>query len=97
MRVDQDCQRGLAQHVNEARRDHHTARIKGAFGRSAAEKANGGDASVANADVARVPGRTCAVNDVAVADDEVVRRGLGVESSEGEEKDKGKERAARKF
>ena len=52
---------------------------------------------VANADVAGVPGRTSAVNDVTVADDQVVWGGLGVEGSEGEEQSEGEERKAEKF
>ena len=78
MRVHQDGQLGLAEHVNEARRDDHAVRVNGALGLRRAQKADGGDASVANADVAGVPGRAGAVNDVAVADDEVVRGGGGL-------------------
>ena len=93
MRVDQDRQLGLAEHVDEARRDHHAVRVDGALGLRRAEKADGGDAAVANADIARVPGRAGAVNDVAVADDEVVRGGcgLGAGGCEGEEKSESSE------
>ena len=37
--------------------------------------ADGGNSSVLNPDVAGIPGRASAVDDVAVADDEVVRLG----------------------
>ena len=88
MRVDQDRQLRLAEHVNEARRDHHAVRVNRPLGLRRAEKADGGDVPVADADIARVPGRAGAVNDVAVADDDVARGrcGLGVEGGEGEEK-----------
>ena len=72
MRVDQDRHLGLAEHVDEARRHDHAVRVDGALGLRRAQKADGGDASVANADVAGVPGRAGAVDDVAVADDEIV-------------------------
>jgi hypothetical protein len=71
--------------------------VNGALGLRRAEKADGSDASVAYADVARVPGRAGAVNDVAVADDEVVWGGRCVEGREEKEKDKGKEGEAEKF
>lgn len=98
MRVDQDRQLGLAQHVNEARRDDHAVRVNGAFGLCRAQEADGCDTAVANADIARVPGRAGAVNDMAVADDEVVvGGGLGVQWTEGEEKKQREEGRANEF
>src|SRR5215469_15238427 len=47
--------------------------VNGAPGLSIAEKADGGDVSVANADVAGIPGRASAVDDMAVSDDDVER------------------------
>lgn len=96
MRVDQDRQLGLAEHVNEARRDNHAVRVNGARGLRRAQKADGGNASVANADVARVPGRARAVNDVSIADDQVVRSGgLGVQGRERQKKDESEEGKAK--
>ena len=85
MRVDQDGDLGLAEHVNEAWRDDHSVRVNRALGCGRAQKADGGDASIANADITRIPGRAGAVNDVPVADDEVVRGGLGVQRGKGQE------------
>src|SRR5689334_10310274 len=87
MRVDQDRELGLAKHVNEARRNDHAVRVNGAFGLRRAQKADGGNFAVANADVARVPGRAGTVNDVAVADDQVEGggRGAGGEKTEDSE------------
>lgn len=89
MRVHQNRELGLAQHVNESRRDDHAVCVNGAFGLGRAQKADGGDASVANADVARIPGRAGAINDVAVADDQVVGGGLSVQRKDKEEEKKG--------
>src|ERR1051326_501634 len=69
MRVDQDRQLRLAEHVNEARSDDHAVRVNRPLGLRRAEKADGGDVPVADPNIARVPGRAGAVNDVAVADD----------------------------
>ena len=85
MRVDQDRDLGLAKHINESRRDNHAVRVNRPFGLRPAQKANGGDSPIANADIAGIPGRTGAVNDVPVADDEVVRGGLGVQRGKGQE------------
>src|SRR5689334_8699051 len=97
MRIDQDRQLGLAEHVNEARRDDHAVRVNGALCRGAAQKSDGGDTAVANADVARVPGRTGAINDVTIADDQVVGDVRGVKGRDGDEQHKDKYGAAKKF
>ena len=83
MRIDQDRELGLAEHVNKTRRDNHAVCVNGAFCLRRAQKADGGDTSVANADIARVPGRASAVNDVPIADDEVV--GLSRDSEKTKE------------
>ena len=70
-RIDQDGQLRLAQHVDEAGSDDHAVGVDGARALRVAQIADGGDLAVANADVARVPGRAGAVDDVAVGDDDV--------------------------
>ncbi len=70
-RVDEDGELGLAEHVDESRRDDFAGGVDGAFGGRLGEVADGGDAAIADADVARVPGRAGAVDDVAVGDDDV--------------------------
>jgi len=70
-RVDQDRQLGLAEHVDEARGDDPTRGVDGALARSRAQGTDGGDAAVADADVAGNPRRAGAVDDAPVRDDEV--------------------------
>ncbi len=74
MRIDQDGKFRLAQHVDEAGGDSEAVGIDGARGFDAAENADGRDAAVADADVAGIPGRTGAVDDVTVDNDKVERR-----------------------
>ena len=64
MRVDEDGDLGLAEHVNEARSDHHAVRVNSALRCGRAQKTDGGDPPVAYADITRVPGRAGTVNDV---------------------------------
>ncbi len=72
MRVDQDGQLRLAEHVNEAWRDDHAGGIDVLCGPiECRDDADFSDVAVANSDVARVPGRTGTVDDMAVMDDEV--------------------------
>ena len=54
------------------------------FGTGAVQDADGRDAAPPNPDVAGVPGRSRAVDDVAIANDEVVRLG-GQHNGEGGE------------
>ena len=82
-RVDEDRQLGLAQHVDEAGSDDFAGGVDGALARGSSEIADGGDFAVADADVAGVPGRAGAVDDMAVGDDEVERSGLRGESGCG--------------
>ena len=56
MRIDQNGQLGLAKHVNEARRDDHTVCVNRALRCGRAQKSDGGNASIANADIARYQG-----------------------------------------
>jgi hypothetical protein len=51
-RIDQDGQLGLAEHVDEARGDHHPLRVDRFLRRRAGEIPDRGDAPVANANVA---------------------------------------------
>src|SRR5439155_11588117 len=78
VRIHQNRQLGLAEHVDEARSYHHTAGVYGALGRRVRQIANHGNLTVANADVTRIPGRAGAVNNVAVANDNVVGWVLGL-------------------
>ena len=70
-RIDQDGELRLAEHVDEAGSDDHAAGVDGASARGIAKIANGGDLAAADADVAGVPRRAGAVDDVAVGDDDV--------------------------
>src|SRR5580700_11160570 len=70
-RFDEDGQFGLAEHVDEAGRDDFAGSVDGALSGRGSQVADGGDSSVADADVAGIPGRTGAVDDVAVGDDEI--------------------------
>jgi len=102
MRVDQDRELGLAQHVNEAGRDHHAVGVNGLLCAGMRKVTNGGDATVAHTHVALVPRRAGTVDDVAVTDDQIVggsalgesreRRGEEEEAEEGEEARLGHER-----
>jgi hypothetical protein len=74
-RVDQNGQFRLAEHVDEAGRDDLAGGVNGALAGCGGEVADGGDFSVADADVAGVPGRAGAVDDVAVRDDDVEGEG----------------------
>ena len=69
--IDEHGQLGLAKHVNESRRDDLAGGVDGLPARRSGQVADGGDAARADADVARVPGRAAAVDDVAVGDDQV--------------------------
>ena len=76
--IHQDGQLRLAQHVDKAGSDNHAVDINRARALRGAQIADGGDLAVADADVAGVPGRAGAVDDVAVGDDGIERsvRGL---------------------
>ena len=89
--VDEDREFGLAKHVDEAGRDDFASGVDGACAGRGGEVANGGDFSVADAEVTGVPRRAGAVDDVAVGDDEVegggglcAREGYSEEQSDQE-------------
>ncbi len=71
MRIDEDGHLGLAEHVNKAGRDHLPVGVDGAGARRAIKIPDSSDAALANADLPGVPGRTGAVDDVPVGDDDV--------------------------
>ncbi len=75
VRIYQDGQLGLAEHVDESRGHHHAARIDGAPGGRARQIADGGDPALPDADVSGVPRRTGSVDDPAVLDHHIVRAG----------------------
>src|SRR3954467_4392189 len=99
MRIHQDRNLRLSQHVNEARRHDHAMRVDGTLARRGTYETNGRNAPIANADIAEIPGRACAVNDIAVADDEIVGcvRGVSAERRQGEEKKHDKGGTAKEF
>jgi hypothetical protein len=64
----------LTQHVDEPRRNDSPACVDALLRRGFVEPTDRSDASRANANIGRKPGRPSAVDDSAVLDDEVVRR-----------------------
>ena len=77
MRIHQNRELRLAQHVDEARSDYHAACVESAAGSGGIQFTDGGDASPADRDIAGVPWRAGAVDDAAIADHQVVGRGCG--------------------
>ena len=69
--VDEDGEFGLAEHVDESGGDDFAGGVNGALTRRGSEVADSGDFSVADAEIAGVPRRAGAIDDVAVGDDEV--------------------------
>ena len=61
----------MAEHVDEAGSDDFAGGIDGALAGRGRQIADGGDLSVADADVAGIPRGAGAVDDVAVDDDQV--------------------------
>ena len=90
-RIDKDCVFRLPEHVDEAGSDDLAARVDSAGARRVMKIPDGGNLSVANSKIARIPGRACAIDDVAVSDDDVVRllRALGFDGNGTEEQDHG--------
>ena len=80
--VEEERDLGLAQHVNEAGGDDAALGLDFALGMGFAQVADCGEPIAADGDVSRIPGITSAVDDVTVADDEIVvagrRRGIQV-------------------
>ena len=58
-------------YVDEAWCNYLATRVNGAFAAGFGKVADGGDSAITNADVAGIPGRAGAVDDVAFDDDEV--------------------------
>src|SRR5207253_6886864 len=89
-RIDQNRPFRLAQHVDEAGSDDHTVRVESALAGSGGKIPNRRNPSIANADIARIPGRPCAVDDVAVSDDQIerLRRLRGTQCCCAQERDR---------
>ena len=75
MRIDQDGEFRLAQHVDKARSDDETLRVNHAAALRIGKLADLRDTPVDYADVSGIPRRAGAVDDVAVANDEIELRG----------------------
>ncbi len=63
-------------------------RVNGARASRGSETADRGNSSAVNADVARMPGRACAVDDASMRDDDVERRSLGGCAREHQQRNK---------
>ena len=91
--VRQDAELRLPQHVDEPRRHHVPPRVHHPLGLRALQPPDGRDPAVPDAEVRRIPGRAGAVDDPAVADDEIEGGGLGRERGDRcqaeEEKEEG--------
>src|SRR5438105_8002748 len=89
MRIDENRQLRLPEHVDESRSDDHPFRIDALLGGGAGEMADRGDASVPNPDVAAVPWRPGSIDDVTVGDQDVEWAGplRGRDSAERDERD----------
>ncbi len=91
--VDKDGEFGLSQHVDEAGSDNSAACINGARASRIMQITDGGNLSISNSDVAGIPGRAGAVDNVPVGDDDIEgRRWLAsLKGSSAEEQDHGQE------
>ena len=74
MRIHEQGELGLTEHVDETRRNDAPCGVDAPLRRGLVELADRGDASRTNADVGSEPGCACAVDDSAVLDDQVVGR-----------------------
>src|SRR5882724_498449 len=92
--IDKDGALRLTEHVDEAGGNNFSARIDGASAGRGAEIADGVDLAAKNADIAGIPGRAGAVDDVAVDDDDVEGTSLPLrpEWSDDEEQNDKRER-----
>ena len=75
VRIHQDREFRLPEHVDEAGGDDFAGGVDGALARRGSEVADGGDFSVPDSEVAGVPRGAGAVDNVAVGDDEIEGRG----------------------
>src|ERR1035437_2452219 len=82
-RIDEYGRFRLAEHVDEAGSDNFAAGVNGTLARGSRKIDDGGDAAVADSDVARVPRRAGAIHNVPVGDDEVEGR-VGGKTEDGE-------------
>src|SRR5947209_3720359 len=71
MRIDQNRDFGLTEHVDEAGRNCQAARINDASRRSGRKRANSRNAPANNANIARIPWRTSPIDDVPVTNNGV--------------------------
>ena len=67
MRIHQNRELGLPEHIDEPRRHHHAVRVDGLLCRGLGELPNGRDSSISNSHVSGIPRRSRAVDDVAIA------------------------------
>jgi hypothetical protein len=79
MRIHQNGQLRLPQHIDEAGRDYHTCGIYGVRRADSEQRSHGGDPSTLNGNVPGVPGRPGAVDDVSLVDQKIVPRLLRCE------------------
>ncbi len=73
--VEEERDFGLAEHVNEARSDDAAFRIDFSFSMGFAQIANCGEAIATYSDIGGIPGIPGAVDDVTIADDEIIVAG----------------------
>src|SRR5947209_5980817 len=69
--VDENRSLRLTEHVDESWSNNSPGSVDGSFTWRRGEVADGGDFAIADAEVCGVPGRACAIDDVAVGDDEI--------------------------
>ena len=68
MRIHQNRQLGLPQHVDEPRRHHHPVRVDCRLRPVFRDLSDGRDSSVSNRNVARIPGRSSTVDNAPIMD-----------------------------
>jgi len=76
-RIDENGEFRLSQHVDESGRDNFAGGVNRARAWRGHQIADGGDLSIANAQVSRIPRGPGAVDDASVGDDKVESRRLG--------------------
>ena len=81
MRIHEQRQFGLAEHVDESRRNDASCGVDALPCRGLVEPPDRGDVSRADTDVRGKPGCAGAVDDPAVLDDQVVGRGVAVSAA----------------
>ncbi len=81
VRIHQDGKLRLAQHVDETGRHHEALGVDDAASLRSGECADLRDAAIDDADIAGIPRRAGAVNDMAIANDDIERLGGGQQRS----------------